>query len=62
MADFLEMKYNNTVGYKDLKLQERIRSGEYNLTVNGQQNKHILGHHDYINGRNNLLDSVDAQD
>ena len=41
------MKYNNTVEYKDLKLQERIRSGEYNLKVNGQQNKHILEHHDY---------------
>lgn len=30
------MKYNNTVEYKDLKLQERIRSGEYNLKVSGQ--------------------------
>lgn len=62
MADFLKMKYNNTVEYKDLKLQERIRSGEYNLTVNGQQNKHILGHHDYINGRSYLLDSIDVQE
>lgn len=62
MADFLEMKYNNTVEYKDLKLQERIRSGEYNLTINGQQNKHILGHHDYISGRSYLLDNVDAQE
>lgn len=61
MADFLEMKYNDTVEYKDLKLQERIRSGEYNLTINGQQNKHILGHHDYISGRSYLLDNVDAQ-
>lgn len=56
------MKYNNTVGYKDLKLQERIRSGEYNLKVNGQQNKHILEHHDYRPGRSYLLDGVDAQE
>lgn len=62
MAEFLEMKYNNTREYKDLKLQERIRSGEYNLKVNGQQNKHILGHHDYKPGRSYLLDDVDAQE
>ncbi|QBX24814.1 toxin 50 [Streptococcus equinus] len=61
MAEFLEMKYNDTREYKDLKLQERIRSGEYNLKVNGQQNKHILGHHDYKPGRSYLLDDVDAQ-
>ena len=62
MAEFLEMKYNDTREYKDLKLQERIRSGEYNLKVNGQQNKHILGHHDYKPGRSYLLDDVDAQE
>lgn len=62
MAEFLEMKYNETREYKDLKLQERIRSGEYNLKVNGQQNKHILGHHDYKLGRSYLLDDVDAQE
>lgn len=61
MAEFLKMKYNDTREYKDLKLQERIRSGEYNLKVNGQQNKHILGHHDYKPGRSYLLDDVDAQ-
>ena len=58
----ITMKYNNTVEYKDLKLQERIRSGEYNLKVNGQQNKHILEHHDYRSGRSYLLDGVDAQE
>ncbi|MBE6162622.1 MAG: hypothetical protein E7155_03535 [Streptococcus equinus] len=62
MAEFLEMKYNDTREYKDLKLQERIRSGEYNLKLNGQQNKHILGHHDYKPGRSYLLDGVDAQE
>ncbi|MCO4505314.1 hypothetical protein Si121_00612 [Streptococcus infantarius subsp. infantarius] len=62
MAEFLEMKYNDTREYKDLKLQERIRSGEYNLKVNGQQNKHILGHHDYKPGRSYLLDDVDVQE
>ena len=62
MAEFSEMKYNDTREYKDLKLQERIRSGEYNLKVNGQQNKHILGHHDYKPGRSYLLDDVDAQE
>lgn len=62
MAEFLEMKYNDTREYKDLKLQERIRSGEYNLKVNGQQNKHILGHHDYKPGRSYLLDDVDTQE
>lgn len=56
------MKYNNIVEYKDLKLQECIRSGEYNLKVNGQQNKHILEHHDYRSGRSYLLDGVDAQE
>jgi hypothetical protein len=66
---FKEIKYNGDsegyeklqLAYKNEKLKNEIRSGKYNLKINGQQNKHILGHHDYINGRSYLLDTVDTQ-
>lgn len=69
VAKFQDMKYNDSerydelkLNYKDKKLQQEIRSGAYNLKINGQQNKHILGHHDYIEGRSYLLDGINPQD
>lgn len=69
IAKFQDMKYNDSerydelkLNYKDKKLQQEIRSGAYNLKINGQQNKHILGHHDYIEGRSYLLDGINPQD
>lgn len=69
VAKFQDMKYNDSerydelkLNYKDKKLQREIRSGAYNLKINGQQNKHILGHHDYIEGRSYLLDGIKPQD
>lgn len=69
VAKFQDMKYNDSerydelkLNYKDKKLQQEIRSGAYNLKINGQQNKHILGHHDYIEGRSYLLDGIKPQD
>lgn len=66
--DYKDIRYNGGEEYhkmqlavKDKKLQLRLTSGEYNLKINGQQNKHILGHHDYISGRSYLLDNVDTQ-
>lgn len=69
VAKFQDMKYNDSerydelkLNYKDKKLRQEIRSGAYNLKINGQQNKHILGHHDYIEGRSYLLDGIDPQE
>lgn len=69
VAKFQDMKYNDVerynklkINYEDEKLKREIRSGTYNLKINGQQNKHILGHHDYIEGRSYLLDGINPQD
>lgn len=64
---FQEMKYNQSndfarlqTRYKDTKLQKRIRSGEYDLTIHeGKQGKHIQGHNNYIEGRSYLTISQD---
>lgn len=56
---FQEMKYNDDekwnklkVKYVDVKLQNQIVSGDYNLSLReGQQGKHLVGHNNYIEGR-----------
>ncbi|MDR2833529.1 MAG: minor capsid protein [Streptococcaceae bacterium] len=66
--EWQELKYNKAEEFErlrtdfyDQKLRNEIKSGAYNLKINGQQNKHIVGHHDYIYGRSYLLDNIDPQ-
>lgn len=67
--DYKDIRYNGGENYynlktavKDKKLQLKLTSGEYNLQINGQQNKHILGHHDYIQDRSYLLEHINPQE
>lgn len=69
-ADFQDLKYNKSeewdllrVRYLDKKIQDRISSGKYNLTVNpDKQGKHIIGHIRYKEGRSYLLEGIEPQE
>lgn len=63
LEEFQNIKYNNAdkwsglnIAYQDERLKERIRSGEYDLTINPEkQARHMLGSNGYIAGRSYLL-------
>ena len=58
---YQDMKYNDDIGYKDLKLRYSIKT-EYNLKIHeGRQGKHIKGHNNY-DGKSYLIDGVDPQE
>lgn len=66
-VQFQKMKYNEPekwkklyTDYMDAKLQQRIRSDEYNKQIEeGKQGKHIIGHNNYTEGRSYLTVSVE---
>lgn len=70
LAEFQRMKYTDgdrwkvlTTAYRDKKLQERIRAGDYNLTINPEkQARHLLDSDGYIPGRSYLNISKDDPD
>lgn len=54
LADFVDLKYNNAEGYKQLRLksrlQEHINNGDLSLTINqDKQNRHTQNHKAYNN-------------
>ena len=58
---FVDMKYNNSKKYADLKKRYYIKT-KAKLTVNqGKQGKHILGHNNYQGG-SYVFNTVDIQD
>lgn len=58
---FVDMKYNNSKEYVDLKTRYYIKT-KAKLTVNqGKQGKHILGHNNYQGG-SYVFNTVDIQD
>lgn len=70
LEEYQNIKYNNgeqwkalRISYLDKKIQNKILSGAYNLTINpDKQGKHILGHVGYKDGRSYLLETTDPQE
>lgn len=59
--NFQELKYNNDIEYRNLKVHYDIKT-KYNLKIHkGAQGKHIKGHNNY-NGKSYLYDWIDPQE